>query len=82
MRYEGKLYRPPSEADSWILQATIGCSHNLCTYCDIYRDKRFRVRDLDEVLEDIAMAGRAYPCLLYTSPSPRDIEESRMPSSA
>jgi radical SAM superfamily enzyme YgiQ (UPF0313 family) len=61
MRYEGKLYRPPSEARSYIVQATIGCSHNLCTYCDMYRDKQFRVRDLDEVLEDIAMAGRAYP---------------------
>lgn len=61
MRYEGKLYRPPSEARSYIVQATIGCSHNLCTYCDMYRDKQFRVRDLDEVLEDIEMAARAYP---------------------
>ena len=61
MRYEGKLYRPPSEANSYIVQATIGCSHNLCTYCDMYRDKKFRVRDLDEVLEDIAVAGGAYP---------------------
>ena len=61
MRYEGKLYRPPSEAQSYIVQATIGCSHNLCTYCDMYRDKQFRVRDLDEVLEDIAQAGRVYP---------------------
>ena len=61
MRYEGKLYRPPSEARSYIVQATIGCSHNLCTYCDMYRDKRFRVRALDEVLEDIDRAGTAYP---------------------
>ena len=61
MRYEGKLYRPPSEAHSYIVQATIGCSHNLCTYCDMYRDKQFRVRDLDEVLEDIDQAGVAYP---------------------
>jgi radical SAM superfamily enzyme YgiQ (UPF0313 family) len=61
MRYEGKLYRPPSEADSYIVQATIGCSHNLCTYCDMYRDKQFRVRDLDAVLEDIERAGQVYP---------------------
>ena len=61
MRYEGKLYRPPSEARSYIVQATIGCSHNLCTYCDMYRDKQFRVRALEEVLEDIEEAGRTYP---------------------
>jgi radical SAM superfamily enzyme YgiQ (UPF0313 family) len=61
MRYEGKLYRPPSEANSYIVQATIGCSHNLCTYCDMYRDKQFRVRDLNEVLDDIRAASRAYP---------------------
>jgi len=58
MRYEGKLYRPPSEADAYILQATIGCSWNHCTYCDMYRDKTFRIRSLDESLEDLAEAGR------------------------
>ena len=60
MRYEGKLYRPPSEAHSFILQATIGCSWNKCTYCDMYREKSFRVRERTEVLEDIEQAGRAY----------------------
>ncbi len=60
MRYEGQIYRPPSEAGSYILQATIGCSWNHCTYCDMYRAKRFRVRDLDETLADIRAAGRAY----------------------
>lgn len=59
MRYEGRLYRPPSEADALIVQATIGCSWNHCTYCDMYREKTFRVRDLAETLEDIDRAGAA-----------------------
>lgn len=60
MRYEGKLYRPPSEAHSLIVQATIGCSWNHCTYCDMYREKNFRIRSLAETLEDIARAGIAF----------------------
>ena len=60
MRYQGRIFRPPSEADSYILQATIGCSWNKCTYCDMYRDKQFAVRPLEQTLEDIALAGRAY----------------------
>jgi radical SAM superfamily enzyme YgiQ (UPF0313 family) len=60
MRYEGKLYRPPSEADAYILQATIGCSWNRCTYCDMYREKEFRVRALAETLEDIAVAATRF----------------------
>jgi radical SAM superfamily enzyme YgiQ (UPF0313 family) len=60
MRYEGKLYRPPSEADAYILQATIGCSWNRCVYCDMYRDKTFRVRDLCETLADVERAGATF----------------------
>jgi radical SAM superfamily enzyme YgiQ (UPF0313 family) len=56
MRYEGTIYRPPSEADSYILQATIGCSWNACVYCDMYRDKQFRIRPLGDTLADIAQA--------------------------
>jgi radical SAM superfamily enzyme YgiQ (UPF0313 family) len=58
MRYEGTLYRPPSEADAYIVQATIGCSWNHCTYCDMYRDKAFRVRELGETLADLEAAAR------------------------
>lgn len=56
MRYEGKVYRPPSEAEAYILQATLGCSWNRCTYCDMYRDKVYRERELPAVLEDLRTA--------------------------
>ena len=60
LRYEGTLYRPPSEADSLILQATIGCSYNECTFCGMYRDKRFRVRRIEELRDEIAWAKSAH----------------------
>jgi len=60
MRYVGTVYRPPSEANSYLLQATIGCSWNHCTYCATYHDKQFRVRPLAETLEDIATAGHSF----------------------
>lgn len=60
MRYEGAIYRPPSEADALIVQATIGCSWNHCTYCDMYREKTFRVRELSETLEDLSRASAAF----------------------
>ncbi len=56
MRYEGTVYRPPSEGNSLILQATIGCSYNRCTYCAMYIDKRFRQRSRDDLLKDMAQA--------------------------
>lgn len=59
MRYEGSVYRPPSEAQSLIIQATIGCSHNKCTFCSMYKDKKFRIRAVEEVLADIE-EGRKY----------------------
>ncbi len=60
MRYEGRIYRPPSEADAFILQATIGCSWNHCTYCDMYSDKSFRVRELGATLEDLDAAAAQF----------------------
>lgn len=60
MRYQGQLYRPPSEADAYILQATIGCSWNACVYCDMYRDKTFSVRELSESLADVGEAARRF----------------------
>ena len=60
MRYKGKVYRPPSEAYSLIVQVTYGCSHNGCAFCDMYDDKHFAIRPMEEVREDFEMARRAY----------------------
>lgn len=60
MRYEGRVFRPPSEAYSLIVQVTVGCSHNKCTFCDMYKEKRFHLRKLEDVLEDFNIARRQY----------------------
>jgi radical SAM superfamily enzyme YgiQ (UPF0313 family) len=61
MRYYGNVVRPPSEAGSYILQVTYGCSHNDCIFCCTYLDKPFEVRPAAEVMEDINMAARYMP---------------------
>ncbi|MRR18086.1 MAG: radical SAM protein, partial [Deltaproteobacteria bacterium] len=60
MRYEGNIFRPFSEANSYLLQCTIGCSHNQCTFCSMYKDKKYRVRETAEIMEDIRMAKNRY----------------------
>lgn len=60
MRYEGDIYRPPSEAYSLLIQVTIGCTHNKCTFCNMFKEKQFRVRKVEEVLEDLEMARETY----------------------
>ena len=53
MDYEGIVYRPPSEARSLIIQVTIGCAHNTCGFCNMYKEKKFRIRSLTEILADL-----------------------------
>ena len=61
MRYDSDLlYRPPGEWKSYLLQCTIGCSHNKCTFCAMYKSKKFRIRPVEEILEDIDMAREYY----------------------
>ncbi|WPC39301.1 radical SAM protein [Clostridium sp. JS66] len=60
MEYEGIVYRPPSEAYSLIIQVTIGCSHNKCSFCSMYKDKKFRIRSLEEVYKDLHEARKLY----------------------
>ena len=58
MDYQGNIFRPPSEAHSILLQITTGCSHNKCTFCGMYKDSRFSIKDDKTIMEDIDFAAR------------------------
>ncbi len=58
MEYEGMVIRPPSEAFSILLQVTVGCSHNKCSFCGTYKEKRFRIKSEERILKDILFAAR------------------------
>jgi len=58
MHYEGNIIRPPSEANSILLQVTVGCSHNKCTFCGTYTGERFKIKPDDVIMEDIAFAAQ------------------------
>lgn len=60
MRYQDPVYRPPSEADSLLIQATIGCPHNKCTFCGMYKSSKFHIRPVAEIKEDIRAARKYY----------------------
>ena len=60
MRYEGTVYRPPSEVGSLIIQATLACPHNKCAFCGMYKGRTFRARPLEEIVEDLDLALSAY----------------------
>ncbi|MBS3756187.1 MAG: radical SAM protein [Desulfobacterales bacterium] len=67
MRYEGPIYRPPSEADSLLIQATVGCPHNKCTFCMVYKKgPKYRVRPAEEVVADLKAARAAYGSRIRT----------------
>ena len=61
MNYEGKIYRPWPEANSLLIQTTIGCTNNKCTFCDMFREKTFRIRNIEDVFQDIKDLRKYYP---------------------
>ncbi|MCX5852721.1 MAG: radical SAM protein [Deltaproteobacteria bacterium] len=63
MKYEGIIIRPPSEAGSLLLQVTVGCSHNRCTFCPTYKGVKFRIKSFEEIEEDI-LEARTYGRIL------------------
>ncbi len=61
IRYEGPIYRPPSEADSLLIQATVGCPHNKCTFCMVYKQgPAFKIRPVAAIIQDLKIARQQY----------------------
>lgn len=60
MKYEGIVYRPPSEARSLIIQVTIGCAHNGCTFCTMYKEKKFHIRSKESIFQDLEEMASLY----------------------
>ncbi|OFW56427.1 MAG: hypothetical protein A2W01_07605 [Candidatus Solincola sediminis] len=60
MRYEDPVFRPPCEAGSLIIQATLGCPHNRCTFCSMYKMKKYRVREVEDIKADLRQARKLY----------------------
>ncbi|ADR33855.1 Radical SAM domain protein [Sulfuricurvum kujiense DSM 16994] len=61
INYSFPLYRPPAEADNVILQATYGCSHNQCTFCSMYKTKKYQIREISDLFKDIDTLAALYP---------------------
>jgi radical SAM superfamily enzyme YgiQ (UPF0313 family) len=67
MHYEGPIYRPPSEADSLLIQATVGCPHNKCSYCMVYKKgPPYRERSFEEISGDLEEASRSHGARVRT----------------
>ena len=60
MNYEGVVYRPPSEANSLIVQVTIGCSHNQCSFCSMYKNKKFRIKETASIIKELKAYRKMY----------------------
>lgn len=60
IKYEGTIYRPPSEYDSLIIQATIGCPHNKCNFCNMYKDRKFHIKKLEEIKKELDYVKSKY----------------------
>lgn len=63
MKYTGPIYRPPVEANTVLLQVTVGCTHNKCSFCTMYRDIRFAIEDIEQIEKDLQEAKDTYGSL-------------------